>query len=298
MVIPLTALAASLSIGVQLSPGEAMLFLGGGVVAAMGLADDRWGLSVPLRFGAYLIAATMLAAGGVYLHELQWPGAPSIPLGWLGIPVTLLWVVGLTNAYNFMDGIDGIAAVQAVVAAIAVSILALWQGNLVIAVFAGVLAAGVLGFLPHNWPPATVFMGDVGSAYLGYTFAGLAVVSTNETDGSFPFAVWPILLAPFLFDTSFTLLQRVARGERWYEAHREHLYQRLVRSGWPHRAVTLTYLCADLFLALIAGALFAHRLAGAGLALAVLLPLVGIFLLVKGVERWSVGPQPHDAVPN
>ena len=146
-----------------------------------------------------------------------------LQLGWLGLPVTLLWIVGLTNAYNFMDGIDGIAGVQGVVAAGTGVLLAVWQGNTGLAIYLAALAGGVLGFLLHNWPPARIFMGDVGSAFLGYSFAGVAVLS--DIGGSVPFIAWLILLAPFIFDTSLTLALRIARG-RWYRT------ASISTSGW------------------------------------------------------------------
>lgn len=288
-VAPLVVMATSRWMGVGFLPGEGALLFGSVVVAAVGLADDRWGLPVRLRFAVYLLAAAVLVVGGGYLHELQWPGGPSIYLGWLGMPVTLFWVVGLTNAYNFMDGIDGIAAAQAVVAGTAAGLLALWNGSTAVGLYALMLAAGVLGFIPHNWPPARIFMGDVGSAFLGYTFAGLAVLSSGEPSNSIPFGLWVVLLAPFLFDTMLTLARRVARGEKWFEAHRQHLYQRLVRAGWSHLSVTSLYLCADLLLAVVVVANSAVKLDGAGFALVASLPLLAIFGLVKWVERTAAG---------
>ncbi len=287
IVSPAAALLASDWIGVPLPAGTAALLVGGLLVAAVGLADDRWGLSVPLRFGAYLVAASLLVTGGGFIHELQWPGGPALQLGWIGIPVTLLWIVGLTNAYNFMDGIDGIAGTQAVVAASAAALVAVWRGELGLALFAAVLAGGVAGFLLHNWPPARIFMGDVGSAFLGYSFAGLAVLSGGNSGGVIPFVVWLILLGPFLFDSSLTLALRIARGERWYEPHRQHLYQRLIRRGWSHFAVTSVYLGADLFLAVIVAAYFAVGLGFAAVAVSTAVPLLGILGLVKRAEAKS-----------
>ncbi len=284
VVSPAVALLASRWVGVQLPEGMEVLLAGGLLVAAVGLADDRWGLSVPLRFGAYLVAASLLAAGGDFLHELQWPGEPSLQLSWVGVPVTLLWIVGLTNAYNFMDGIDGIAGTQAVVAAGTAASVALSRGDPGLALFAAVLAGGVVGFLLHNWPPARIFMGDVGSAFLGYTFAGLAVLSGGRVGGAIPFVMWLLLLGPFLFDSSLTLALRIWRGERWYEPHRQHLYQRLVRRGWSHLAVTSVYLCADLFLAGVVVAYVTLGLGFAAVAVLTAVPLLGILGLVKRVE--------------
>jgi UDP-N-acetylmuramyl pentapeptide phosphotransferase/UDP-N-acetylglucosamine-1-phosphate transferase len=282
--VPLLVLVASGWMGLPLLPGEAALLVASLVVAAVGLADDRRGLPVRVRFSTHLLAAGILVLGGGWLHELQWPGGPSIYLGWLGVPATLFWLVGLTNGYNFMDGIDGIAGAQAVVAGAAAGLLALAQAELPIALYCWVVAGGALGFLTHNLPPARIFMGDVGSAFLGFTFAGLAVLSNEAGGRPVPWAVWAVLLAPFLFDTTLTLALRVARGERWYEAHRQHLYQRLVRAGWSHGRVTSVYLGADLFLAGLALAWLRLGLDGIGLALAAVLPLVGILSLVKWVE--------------
>lgn len=284
LVSPLVATATLVISNLPMPPGMIELLVGGLIVASVGFADDRWTLSARSRFGAYLIAALILVIGGGSLHELQWPGWPSIMPGWIGVPLTLLWVVGLTNVYNFMDGIDGIAAAQGVIAAGTAGVLALWRGSLSSALFPLVLAAAVLGFLFHNWPPARMFMGDVGSAFLGYVLAGLAVLSSNGS-GSMPFVIWPILLAPFLFDASLTLVRRIAKGERWYEAHREHLYQRLVRQGWSHLAVMSLYLFADILLAGIAIAVLTLKLEGVNLAIATSLPLVGIAALVSWVEK-------------
>jgi len=283
--VPVVAVAASSCSGIPTFPGEAALLLGGTLVAAVGLVDDRRGLPVRVRLVAYLAAAAILTLGAGWLDELQWPGGPGLVLGWLGLPLTILWIAGLTNIYNFMDGIDGIAAAQAVVAAGAAASLALWVSDGGLALFAAVLSGAAAGFLLHNRPPARIFMGDVGSAFLGYTFAGLAVLSGRAAAAPVPFALWLVLLAPFLFDASLTLAVRVARGERWYEAHRQHLYQRLVRLGWSHLAVTTVYLCADLVLAGIALAYRAIGLDGGSLALATSLPLVGIL----GLVRWAEG---------
>lgn len=287
LLCPIVASGVLFLTAAPIPDGMAALLVGGLAVAAVGLADDRWRLSARFRIVAYLLAALILVIGGGSLHELQWPGWPSVPLGWAGVPLTLLWIVGLTNAYNFMDGIDGIAATQGVVAAGAAGLLALWHGNLASATYPLILASGVFGFLLHNWPPARVFMGDVGSAFLGYSFAGLAVLDRGGGSTGLPFAVWLILLAPFLFDTSLTLMRRVLKGERWYEAHCEHLYQRLVRQGWSHLAVTSIYLCADLFLAgAVAASLFLD-LEGVNLVFATALPLIGMFALVKWAEKRS-----------
>jgi UDP-N-acetylmuramyl pentapeptide phosphotransferase/UDP-N-acetylglucosamine-1-phosphate transferase len=146
-----------------------------------------------------------------------------------------LWLVAYVNAYNFMDGINGIAASQAVVA----GGLWLFVGEVrhvpVVAAAGALVAAAGIGFLPFNFPTARMFLGDVGSYFIGAWLAAVAVVALRAR---IPFEAAVAPLAVFAFDTATTLAWRVARGERWYEAHRDHAYQRLIRGGWSHSATT------------------------------------------------------------
>ena len=163
----------------------------------------------------------------------------TLTIGWLvGGIITFLWIVGLTNAYNFMDGIDGIAGGQAVVAGLGWATIG-WLNNVPLVFALGLfICASSLGFLGHNWPPAHIFMGDVGSAFLGYTFAILPLLHNNAT---MPL-VGLLLVWPFVFDTVFTFVRRLLKGENVFSAHRSHLYQRLVIAGYSHQRVALTYI--------------------------------------------------------
>src|SRR5262249_22562188 len=206
----------------DMPPGTGALLLGGLLIALVSLVDDAWHLPARIRFGSHFVAALILLADGRMLRELVLPGEAVWLLGWLSVPITMLWLVGLTNAYNFMDGIDGLAAGQAVIVATTLAWLAYMREANGTALAMTVLAGAVWGFLLHNWPPARIFMGDVGSAYLGFTFAGWAVLSGATHASALPFLAWVVVLAPFLFDTGVTLVSRIIRGQCWYEAHREH----------------------------------------------------------------------------
>jgi UDP-N-acetylmuramyl pentapeptide phosphotransferase/UDP-N-acetylglucosamine-1-phosphate transferase len=144
------------------------------LIATIGWLDDLRSLSSRLRFAAHSVAALLCIVGLGYWHTLTLPGLGEVSLGWLGIPVTFLWLVGLTNAYNFMDGIDGLAGTQAVIAGLGWGLLGWLSGQPWGSVPGLLLAGASLGFLGHNWPPARIFMGDVGSTFLGYTLAVLA----------------------------------------------------------------------------------------------------------------------------
>jgi UDP-N-acetylmuramyl pentapeptide phosphotransferase/UDP-N-acetylglucosamine-1-phosphate transferase len=158
-----------------------------------------------------------------------------------------------------MDGIDGIAGAQAAVAGSAWAAYGIWSGDVSAYTLGGIIAFGALGFLLHNWSPASVFMGDVGSAFLGYTLAALPLLEQMNEPGKGPllFAAAVSFVWLFIFDTAFTLVRRSLKKEKVWVAHRKHLYQRLVIAGWGHAAVSLLYagvallVCSAFFLALL-----------------------------------------------
>ncbi len=263
-----------------LTPALAAFSLGAALIAWVSWRDDLRPVSNRVRFGAHAAGALMVLLFVGYWRSVELPLLPLLPIGWLGIPLTFLWLAGLTNAYNFMDGIDGLAGGQAVVAGL--GWLALGQlVELPLVSLLGVLVAGSsLGFLGHNWPPARIFMGDVGSAFLGFTLATLAVLG-GLADARLPVA-GVLLLWPFVFDTTFTLLRRWRRGENIFAAHRSHLYQRLVIAGWRHRTVTLLYLGLALLGVGLALA-WVGGLPGSAVVTALLPPLCALLLW------WGVG---------
>jgi Fuc2NAc and GlcNAc transferase len=228
------------------------LLAGAALIVVIGCLDDVHSLSNRLRFATHGLAAFLIILGCGYWRFVNVPFLGQLYLGWLGLPLTFLWIVGLINAYNFMDGIDGIAGGQAVVAGLGWAILGWLCGQLLPSILGLLIAAASIGFMGHNWSPARIFMGDVGSTFLGYTFAVLPIV-TAQSDSKFTLA-GALLVWPFIFDAAFTFVRRLCRGEKIYSAHRSHLYQRLVIAGYSHRFVTLLYIslaAAGVILALI-----------------------------------------------
>jgi UDP-N-acetylmuramyl pentapeptide phosphotransferase/UDP-N-acetylglucosamine-1-phosphate transferase len=232
-------------------------------------------LPVRVRFLTHALGALLVIAGIGYWRVADFPLLGQVQLGWLGLPLVFVWIVGLTNSYNFMDGIDGIAGGQAVLAGLGWALFGWWGDQPQVGALGALLAASSLGFLGHNWPPARIFMGDVGSGFLGYTFAVLPVVAALS-DPRF-ILVGALLLWPFLFDTTFTFLRRLSRGENVFAAHRSHLYQRLVIAGRSHRFVTLLYTMLALIGALLALAWLSGS-AGSHAAIVLLLPLLCLAL--------------------
>jgi UDP-N-acetylmuramyl pentapeptide phosphotransferase/UDP-N-acetylglucosamine-1-phosphate transferase len=195
------------------------------VLAAISYLDDRAHLPIALRFGAHAIAAAVFVA----------TTAPDLhPLWQVALALATMWV---TNLYNFMDGSDGLAGGMALFGFGAYALGAWLAGDAVFAVVAASVAAAAAAFLVFNFPPAKVFMGDAGSIPLGFLAAALGILGWRAGH----WAPWfPVLVfSPFIVDASLTLARRLLRGERVWEAHRTHYYQRLVQLGWGHRNTAL-----------------------------------------------------------
>jgi Fuc2NAc and GlcNAc transferase len=239
LVVPVAA-AFGLSLVGNAVPSERAILAVALGVAAVGLIDDRWSLPPWMRLVLQLVAAAAVMGAGVVLQEVPLRVAGGSP-GWARALISLLWIVGLTNIYNFMDGIDGIAATQGLITASTIALVALGAGRYDVAVVLATLDAGLIGFLVLNWPPARIFMGDVGSTFLGFMFAAWSILPAPPGSRAVPFLAWFVILGPFLFDASVTLARRAFRREPLFKAHRTHFYQRLVQAGWTHRQTTVLY---------------------------------------------------------
>jgi UDP-N-acetylmuramyl pentapeptide phosphotransferase/UDP-N-acetylglucosamine-1-phosphate transferase len=216
------------------------VFAAGGLAVAMvGWLDDVGTAGRTARFVVHSLAAAMAMLAFGYFDEIVVPFVGPIHFSWFGVPLTFLWITGLTNAYNFLDGLDGIAGGQAVVAGAGWVILGSMMNRPEIAILGALTASTSLGFLKYNWPPARIFMGDVGSSFFGYTFA-LIPLMCSHANSALPFAS-VLLVWPCLFDCCFTVIRRAKKGENILVAHRSFLFQRLNIAGWSHLQVTLLY---------------------------------------------------------
>lgn len=216
-------------------------FAGAFLIALISFLDDLYSIPFLWRLLVHSAAAIMLIVDVDTWHGISMLG--HISLGNFGYVLTFIWIVWMVNSYNFMDGIDGLAGLQAVIAGLGWLILGLILEMPALYLFSGIIASASLGFLVHNWNPANIFMGDVGSAFLGYTFAALPLLARTiavKYPDLLPIAA-VLFVWFFLFDSVVTLGRRAIRGEKIWIAHREHLFQRLVSSGFSHRRVTLIY---------------------------------------------------------
>ena len=229
-------------------------FIGASLIAFISWLDDLYTISFGWRFLVHALSASIIILTLGHFQAIYVPFFGKINFGVVGAVLTFLWIVWMTNAYNFMDGIDGIAGMQAVTAGIGWLAIGSLLGISSTSFYGGVIAFSSLGFLFHNWHPAKIFMGDVGSAFLGYSFAVLPFLSIREwgentINQMFLPIIAVLLVWLFVFDTIFTFVRRIFNGEKVWEAHRGHVYQRLVIEGFQHQSVTILY---GLFSALIA----------------------------------------------
>lgn len=255
-IVVLTLLALPLlgSVGAMSWHSVVGLAGSGAIVAAIGFADDHRDVAARWRLVAHFVAAGWLMAWLERAPPISVLGFQLI--GWISVIFALLYLVWVTNLFNFMDGIDGLAGAEAVTVCIGAGVIAVMvfpSGGTWLAPLA--LGSATLGFLPWNWPPAKIFMGDVGAGFLGTVLAGLSLVASLAE----PRLLWSwiILLGVFVVDATVTLLRRVARRERFFEAHRSHAYQHAALKCQSHLPVTVAVaainLCWLLPIALLVG---------------------------------------------
>ena len=211
------------------------------VIAGISLYDDFQPISFKLRLAGQVIAIIVGLSTGIVIDLVHLPVFGEIYFGVWAYPLTFLWILGLTNTYNFIDGLDGLAASTAVIAGLFFAYISFRQGSYFIYLTSLTLAAASSGFLIFNWSPAKIFMGDVGSTFLGFAFAVMAVIAARYDHSHTSLFVVPLLLFHFIFDTLFTFFRRLLAGEHVFTAHRSHLYQLLNRMGYSHQRVALIY---------------------------------------------------------
>jgi UDP-GlcNAc:undecaprenyl-phosphate/decaprenyl-phosphate GlcNAc-1-phosphate transferase len=216
-----------------------ILMILAGTMGIIGILDDVFHLSYKPRLLVQLAIALFIVASGLSIDHIPLPGVDEIDLGVLGPIITIFWVVGFINAFNFMDGLHGLAAGGALV----VSILILQFMpvlNPFYFVFYGLIFA-LLGFLRYNFHYGEIFMSDVGSQFLGTLFAVATLMMEPATGGAFRFYIIPLLFLPFIWDAALTFIIRAINRKNVFQPHKEFLFHRLVALGWSHTQVTLLY---------------------------------------------------------
>ncbi len=222
------------------------IMLGGTIVLLVLIVDDS---GRPLKVGGKLILQVLgVALWLCWGPRLEWIYLPlfgKVELGMWSWPATALWFLWLENVFNFMDGIDGMTAIQTMAVCVALA-ACFWQLGSSLWHVAAILAAAAAGFLFFNFPPARIFMGDVGSVFIGFIVAALGVLGQIA---GLPLWIFVAILGYYAFDSTYTIVRRALRGENVLQAHRQHLYQQLDQRNWPHRRINFGALLLTLALA-------------------------------------------------
>jgi UDP-N-acetylmuramyl pentapeptide phosphotransferase/UDP-N-acetylglucosamine-1-phosphate transferase len=256
------------------------------LIAVVSFFDDCRHLPIAVRLTAHIAASGLLMAASLGIGSLSLPGFTYALPAWPASILTILFTVWMVNLYNFMDGMDGFAGGMTSIGFGTLAVLGWWGGDGVFAALNVIIVGATIGFLVFNFPPAKIFMGDTGSSTLGFLAAGMALWA--HVTGLVPLWISVVVFSPFIVDATVTLVRRAGQGEKVWQAHKTHYYQRLVQAGWGHRkTVLLEYglmlACAGAAVAAYSvGALLQWVLMGA-----VAMMYIGFFQLVRAVEARS-----------
>ena len=273
------------------------MLMGAVIIVILGIFDDIYALSAKLKFAVQIAAALIAVLGGNRILFLSNPNVfssePFWELGWLSYPISILWIVGITNAVNLIDGLDGLACGVSTISSMTLLVIALIVSEPEVAVLMAALAGACIGFLPYNLNPAKIFMGDTGSTFLGFILASVSIQGLFKFHMIISFAVPFLMLGLPIFDTCFAILRRVAKGQSPMAPDRGHIHHRLIDMGFTQKQAVATLYIISAILGLSAVVLTTSGTAKAMLFLMALC-LAGAFAgkLFLGHSHPKDEPQP------
>lgn len=215
------------------------LMIAATLMLLLGVADDIKGLSAREKFPYQVFTALALYFGGFQITVLSNPFGDAFQLGWLSLPISILWIVGVTNAINLIDGIDGLATGVTVFISLSLAVINIYNDNIIVALLTLCLAGACLGFLPYNFSPARIFLGDSGSLFIGLVLGSVGIISLFKVTTATIVIVPLVLFGLPLFDTTAVMFGRMLRGDPVFQADKTHLHHRLLRMGMNHRQAAL-----------------------------------------------------------
>jgi len=231
------------------------LLLGAAVAVTVGAIDDFRGLRWFEKLAGQVVAAAVLVGFGVWVDRFTFPfvGVHALP-AWLGVPLTIVWVVAIMNMVNFLDGLDGLAAGVTAIAGVTFAVIALSLAKPDAAILSAIVFGACIGFLRHNFYPARIFMGDSGAMLLGFVLAAVAVQGLLKTAATVALLFPLLVLAVPIVDTTFVVARRLRHGESVFEGDQAHLHHRFLRRGFsqPRAALTIWAWCLSLAAAALA----------------------------------------------
>ncbi|AIF44620.1 glycosyltransferase family 4 protein [Virgibacillus sp. SK37] len=215
------------------------IFLGAIVILITGILDDRFSIRPVAKLTGQLLAASFLVSSGLIIEKLTLPFIGTVELGFISVFVTVLWIVGVTNAINLIDGLDGLATGVTTIALISIFAMAIIDSQILVAYLCISIIGANVGFLFHNFYPAKIYMGDTGSNFLGYMIACVSMLGLFKNIALFSFIIPVIVLAVPIFDTLFAIVRRAYNKENIMMADNKHIHYQLLRAGYSHRTTVL-----------------------------------------------------------
>ncbi|WP_163969564.1 glycosyltransferase family 4 protein [Oceanobacillus halotolerans] len=266
------------------------ILVGGILIVAIGMLDDLYELTAKAKFTGQVVAALVTVLGGVQIEFMTLPFGERIEFGLIGIPITILWIVGVTNAINLIDGLDGLAAGVSSIVLLTISAMAISMGNMLIALIGFILLGSTLGFLVYNFHPAKIFMGDTGSLFLGYMVSVLAVMGLFKNVAVFSLIVPIIILGVPILDTTLAIIRRIIHKKPLSAPDKSHLHHCLIQLGFSHRqTVILIYALSSLFS--IAAVLFTRATVwGSTFLLIAILIVIELVVEITGIVGKNYRP--------
>jgi UDP-GlcNAc:undecaprenyl-phosphate/decaprenyl-phosphate GlcNAc-1-phosphate transferase len=254
------------------------LFAGGLIIASLGLYDDLRGANASKKFLVQFAVAGLLYHLGFRMDLLANPFGEPFHLGWLSLPFTLFWIVGIINAVNLIDGLDGLAGGVALVAVVTTFLLSIQRAHPLMMLFSSALAGAIVGFLFYNFNPASIFMGDTGSMFLGFVLASTALQTSQKASTAGAVLIPGLVLGLPIVDTLLAIGRRAIRGRPLFQADKEHIHHRLLERGLSHRQAVLVLYA---FCVVLGGAALVLTYASSvqSALLLVVLALIGFFFL-------------------
>ena len=277
----------------QLDQTMLCVLLGATIIIALGIFDDVLALGAKLKFVVQIIAAAIPVCVGdlqikLFTNLNPFSDEPFFHLGILAIPVTIIWIVGITNAVNLIDGLDGLAVGVSSIAAITMLAVALLTGNMAIAITMAALAGACIGFMPYNLNPAKIFMGDTGSTFLGYMLATVSIMGLFKFYAVISFAVPFLILGLPIFDTANAIIRRVAAGRSPMSPDRGHVHHKLIDMGFNQKQAVAILYAISATLGLTAVVLTSSgEVKAIVLLLAVLAAILVGACVIYGAEHWT-----------
>ena len=275
------------------NPQMQSILLGAVVIVVLGVVDDIMALPALLKFVVQIVAAAIpVCIGdlqiGLFTNLNPLSDTPFVHLGILAVPVTIIWIVGITNAVNLIDGLDGLAVGVSSIAAITMLAVALLTGNMPIAITMAALAGACIGFMPYNLNPAKIFMGDTGSTFLGYMLATVSIMGLFKFYAVISFAVPFLILGLPIFDTANAIIRRVAAGRSPMSPDRGHVHHKLIDMGFNQKQAVAILYAISATLGLTAVVLTSSgEVKAIVLLLAVLAAILVGACIIYGAEHWS-----------